>query len=135
MNAGFVRLRVGLARVTDPAQIRQESGGKLSIRCNLRAHLVVKGQPIRAVNLDTEHGASQASTMRAGPPVAAPRAGTPAEAQALIEQARARARRRRQKTGLAALIAAAAIGGGLAGAGAWSGSGPAAPSGPAVPPR
>jgi hypothetical protein len=71
--------------------------------------------------------------MRAGPPVAAPRAGTPAEAQALIEQARARARRRRQKTGLAALIVATAIGGGLAGAGAWSGSGPAAPSGPSRP--
>jgi len=69
--------------------------------------------------------------MRAGPPVAVPRAGTPAEAQALIEQARAHARRRRWKTGLAALIVAAVIGGGLAGAGAWSGSGTQRPGRPA----
>jgi hypothetical protein len=49
----------------------------------------------------------------------------------VIEQARAYARRRRQKAGLAALIVAAAIGGGLAGAGAWSGSGTQPPSRPA----
>lgn len=74
--------------------------------------------------------------MKAGSPVAVPRAGTPAEAQALIaaqaliQEARSHARRRRQKTGLAVLVVAAAIGGGLAGAGAWSGSSPAARSGP-----
>lgn len=70
--------------------------------------------------------------MRAAPPVAAPRPEAPAEAQVLIEQARAHARRRRRKTGLAVLIIAA-IGGGLAGTGTWSGSRPAAPSGPGRP--
>ena len=64
--------------------------------------------------------------MRAAPPATAPRAGTPAGAQALIEQARDHARRRRRKTALAVIIIAAALGGGLAGAGALSGSGPAA---------
>jgi hypothetical protein len=58
--------------------------------------------------------------------VAAPRAGTPADAQALIEEARVHARRRRRKTALAVIIVAAAIGGGLAGADALSGSRPAA---------
>jgi hypothetical protein len=70
--------------------------------------------------------------MRAAPPVAAPRPETPAEAQVLMEQARAHARRRRRKTGLAVLVVAA-IGGGLAGAGAWSGSRPAARSSPSQP--
>ncbi len=99
----------------------------------LRAHPIVEGQPIPAVNLDTKHGASQASTMRAVPPVAAPRPETPAEAQVLIEEARAHARRRRRKTGLAVVLIVAAIGGGLAGAGAWSGSRPAARSSPSQP--
>jgi hypothetical protein len=97
---------------------------------DLGAHLIVEGQPVPAIHLDTEHGASQTSTMRAAPPVAAPRAGTPAEAQAVIEQARAHARRRRRKTALAVITISAALGGGLAGAGALSGSGPAARGGP-----
>ena len=100
---------------------------------DLGAHLIVEGQPVPAIHLDTEHGASETSTMRAAPPVAALRAGTPAEAQLLIEQARAHARRRRRKTALAVIIIAAALGGGLAGAGAWSGSGPAARGGPIRP--
>ena len=100
---------------------------------DLGAHLIVEGQPVPAIHLDTEHGASETSTMRAALPVAALRAGTPAETQLLIEQARAHARRRRRKTALAVIIIAAALGGGLAGAGAWPGSGPAARGGPSRP--
>jgi hypothetical protein len=53
------------------------------------------------VEVDTEHGASQTSTMKPAPTVAELRAGTSAQAQALIEEARAHGRRRRRKTALA----------------------------------
>jgi hypothetical protein len=72
--------------------------------------------------------------MRSMPPVAALRAGAPAEAQVVIAEARAHARRRRRRTGLAvALIVAAAAGGGFAATGALSGSRPAARGVPSQP--
>jgi hypothetical protein len=74
------------------------------------------------------HGASETSTMKP-PPVVAPCARTQAEAQALIEEARAHAWRRRRKSALAVIIVAAAVGGGVAGAVALSGGRAAAHSG------
>jgi hypothetical protein len=67
------------------------------------------------------------------PPVTVPRAGTPAEAQVLIEQARARARRRRRGTALAVIIILTALGAGLAWASALHGSRPAARGAPSRP--
>jgi len=102
---------------------------------DLRAHLIMEGQPVVAIHIDIEHGTSQTSTMRAAPPLATPHPETLAEARVLIEQARAHARRRRRKAGLAMIMIAAALGGGFAAAGAWSGSGPAASGGASQPAR
>jgi hypothetical protein len=65
--------------------------------------------------------------MRAAPPAAAPRAGTPADAQVLIAAVRADARRRRWNKRLGALIVVAAVAGCFAAMVALSGSNPAPP--------